>query len=137
MADVEVELAWAGGLRFTGGRPAGAAIAVDGNRSDDPTPVELLLVSLTACIAADIADIAGKMRVPIARLEARAEGDRAANPPRRYTRVALRFVVAGAAEADEPKLRRALDLSREKYCSVLHTLRSDLMVELSLALVPA
>jgi uncharacterized OsmC-like protein len=39
--------------------------------------------------------------------------------------------VKGPTEADQAKLDRAIELSRDKYCSVFHTLRSDLAVEIT------
>ncbi len=76
-------------------------------------------------MGADIVDILGKMRVPLEALELRLEGDRAAEPPRRFLSIRILGEARGVSEEDEPKLRRAVALSEEKYCSVLHTLRPD------------
>ena len=96
--------------------------------------MQLLLLSLAGCMAADMVDILGKMRLPLEGLEVRLEGDRAPEPPRRYLRVRLRCVVRGISSEEEAKVRRALSLSEEKYCSVLHTLRPDLDLETELVL---
>jgi putative redox protein len=136
MADVDVELRWAGDLRFEGGRPGGPQLLLDGDGAAGASPVQLLMLSLAGCMAADIVDIGQRMRVPIGGLVVRASGDRAAQPPRRYTRIRLTFEVSGSPAADAPKLERALELSREKYCSVLHTLQPDLPVEFSLQREP-
>jgi putative redox protein len=132
MSDVALALRWAGDLRFEGGRIEGPSIVIDGANAAGPSPVESLLLALAGCMAADLVEIALKMRVPIASVGVRAEGDRAVEPPRRYTRIALHFAVGGTTADDEPKLQRALDLSRERYCSVWHTLRPDLPIEISL-----
>lgn len=135
MADVAVVLRWTGeDLRFEGGGPGGEWIAIDGNAETGPTPMQLLLLSLAGCMAADMVDILGKMRLPLEGLEVRLEGDRAPEPPRRYLRVRLRCVVRGISSEEEAKVRRALSLSEEKYCSVLHTLRPDLDLETELVL---
>lgn len=129
MPDVAVNLRWLGpGLEFEGGRPDGPTIVVDGNGEAGPSPVQLLAISLASCMGADVVDILGRMRVPLEALTVRAEGDRAAEPPRRYLRIRITFVTRGIAAEDEPKLRRAVDLSLEKYCSVLHTLRPDVEI---------
>jgi putative redox protein len=39
-------------------------------------------------------------------------------------KVELRFRLAGEAPPD--RVRRAIDLSREKYCSVWHSMRQDI-----------
>ena len=55
-------------------------------------------------------------------------GDRACEAPRRYTRIRLVYEVQGLGVGEEEKVRRAIALSHEKYCSVLHTLRPDVEV---------
>jgi uncharacterized OsmC-like protein len=42
--------------------------------------------------------------------------------------------VSGPAAADEPKVWRAIDLSRDKYCSVWHSLRQDMDLDVALEL---
>ena len=126
MADVDVALHWTGrGLAFEGGGPDGPTVVVDGDRELGPSPMQLLLISLAGCSAADVVDVLGKMRVSLEALTVRVEGDRAPEPPRRYTRIRLVYVTRGIAAADEPKLRRAVELSHQTYCSVVHTLRPD------------
>lgn len=97
--------------------------------------MELLLLSLAGCMGIDIVDIAKKMRVSIEGLDLRLEGDRAVEPPRRYTRIRILCDARGVSEEDRPKLQRAVDLSSEKYCSVLHSLRPDIPIETELRLV--
>lgn len=130
MADVDVALDWLGeGLAFVGGAEGVPSIHVDGDGRVGPTPVQMALLSLAACMAADVVDILQKMRLSPTALAVRAEGARNAEPPRCYTRVELTFRVEGLAATDEPKVTRAIQLSRERYCSVLHTWRSDILVE--------
>lgn len=129
MADVDVAVRWLGdGLRFEGGAVGGPVTEVDGNGRQATSPVNLLAVSLAACTAADVVEILEKMRVPLAALEVKVDGDRRPEPPRRYTRIRLEYRVRGVADEAESKLRRAVALSHEKYCSVLHSLRGDIEV---------
>jgi putative redox protein len=60
----------------------------------------------------------------------RAEGYRRSEPPRRFTAIRLTYRARGVPEADREKLQRAVDLSRETYCSVLHTLQPDLDLDI-------
>lgn len=128
MTDVTVVSRWRGGLRFETTGRAGVPVVVDGGGREGPTPMESLLISLATCMGSDVVDILTKMRVPFEGLGVRVEGDRWPEPPRRYTAIRLTYEVEGVAPEDEAKLERAVDLSRDKYCSVIHTLRPDLEV---------
>ncbi|MDH5758750.1 MAG: OsmC family protein [Gemmatimonadota bacterium] len=121
-----VVLHWTGeGLSFTGGPPDGPTIRLESGGKGSPSPTHLLLLSLAGCMGVDLVMILEKSRVPVESLEVRVDGWRVQEPPRRFEAIRLVYRIAGPAEEDEAKLRRAVDLSREKYCSVLHTLRSD------------
>ncbi|MGH7469799.1 MAG: OsmC family protein [Longimicrobiales bacterium] len=129
MADVSVALEWEGtGLVFRGGPVDGFELRVDGNTKVAVSPVQLMLVSLVACSAADVVDILSKMRVPLKGLTVRAQGDRAPSAPRRYTAIRLVYEARGVAAEAEEKLHRAVQLSHEKYCSVMHSLRPDIEI---------
>lgn len=130
-ADSRVSLRWSGrGLEFAGSGASGREITVDSDGRAGPSPTEALLLSLAGCMAVDVKMILDKSRVPLDSLEVTVEGDRAREAPRRFTAVRVLFSMDGPSEGDGSKIRRALDLSRDKYCSVLHTLRRDLDLEL-------
>jgi putative redox protein len=92
--------------------------------------MDTLLLSLAGCMAVDIQVILERSRVPLTGLEVEVEGERAQAHPRRYTRIRLLCRVEGPGEEDQGKLDRALQLSRDKFCSVLHSLRADIDVEI-------
>jgi putative redox protein len=75
-------------------------------------------------MASDIVSILQKGRHPLTGFRASFSGERAADPPRRFTAITLHFHIAGAVPADA--VERAIALSREKYCSVWHSLRPDI-----------
>jgi putative redox protein len=126
MADLTVELEWAGGgMRFRGGSPGGPQIELDGDGEAGPSPVTALVMAIGGCMAADIVDIGTKMRLPLRTLRVILEADRRPEPPRYLTAIRMRFIVEGVAEAERTKVQRAVDLSKDTYCSVLHSLRSD------------
>lgn len=138
MADVDLEVRWEGrGLEFIARGRAGREVLIDGNAQASISPVETLLVALATCMASDIMDIGTKMRLPITSLDVKASGMRNPEPPRRYLSMKLTFLVGGVSDADAPKLDRAMALSEETYCSVIHTLRKDVPVELELVRVGA
>lgn len=129
-SDKRVSLRWSGkGLVFHGGAPGGPAVTLDGKGTDGPSPMDTLLLALAGCMAVDVRMILEKGRVDLADLEVQVQGVRAPEPPRRYTSIRILFRTAGVKAADEPKLERAIRLSEETYCSVFHTLRSDLEIE--------
>jgi putative redox protein len=135
MSDVTVAVQWSAGEQtLRGGSVGGPEIVVDSSGREGPSPPVLLAVALAGCMAIDVIDITEKMRVPVAGLRVVVEGDRRADPPRRFTALRHRFIVSGAAAADEPKILRAIELSREKYCSVLHSLREDIEMTFQLEL---
>jgi putative redox protein len=127
METKHLALAWTGGLRFEGGEPGGPVSQVDGDNATAPGPMLHLLLAAASCSAADVVDILGKMRQKLARLDVEAWGDRREAQPRRYVALRLRFRLRGES-LDEAKVRRAIDLSLEKYCSVLHSLAPDIPV---------
>ncbi len=135
MADVKASITWTGnGLTFDGGGVDGPRIRLDGSGSTGPSPMTTLLLAFGGCMAADIVDISMKGRTAMSGLAVSIEGDRAVEVPRRFTRVVMHITVQGADAADAPKFQRALELSREKYCSVLHTLKADTELEFKLEL---
>jgi putative redox protein len=135
MANVDVVVHWsaaAGEMR--GGRVDGPEIVIDSSGATGASPPVLLVTALAGCMAIDVIDIAEKMRVPLTALRVVVEGDRRADPPRHFTALRQRFIASGLSSGDEPKIQRAIDLSKEKYCSVLHSLRGDIEMSFELEL---
>jgi len=127
MSSSRVKLRWTGqGLVFRGGAEGGPEITTESGGGAGPSPTQLLLLSLAACMGVDVRMILEKSRVPVDTLEVEVEGDRVQDPPRRFHAIRLTYRVGGPGDEDQAKLERAVQLSTEKYCSVLHTLRSDL-----------
>jgi len=123
-----IALRWLGeGLVFEGTGNSGKPTLVDGDTKVATSPVEALLVAAASCTASDVVIILKKMRVELTTLEIRLTGTRRETEPRRVTAMVLHVRVQGAG-ADEDKVRRALDLSIEKYCSVITSLNPDIPV---------
>ena len=122
-----VSLKWSGeGLRFDGGPEGVPPSVVDGGSAAGPSPMDHLLLAFAGCMGADVIDILGKSRVPLESLEVGVTGTRAPTPPRRFLSMVMTFHLSGPSAADRPKVERAVSLSRETYCSGLHSLRPDL-----------
>jgi putative redox protein len=78
-------------------------------------------------MAIDLADIVIKGRHQLIAFETRLVGERAPDPPRRFTRFTLHFVLTGSVPVQA--IERAIQLSRDKYCSVWHSLRQDIQLD--------
>jgi putative redox protein len=130
---VAVEVTWQGGLRFEA-RAGDLAVVLDSERRAGFSPVQTLAIALAGCMAMDVVDILQKGRYPMDGVRARLTGERRAEPPRRFTHVALHFVIEGHVPAD--RVERAIALSRERYCSVWHSMREDIEFQTSFDIVP-
>jgi putative redox protein len=128
MADkppVIAELLWSQALQF-GATSGTNAIVVDGDNAAGPSPVQLLAMSLAGCMSIDIVDILRKGRHPLQGFRSKLTGQRAEHPPRRLIAVQLEFTIRGAVP--ESAVERAIALSRDRYCSVWHSLREDIQL---------
>ena len=117
------------------GRPSLTSLVVDSDRQAGVSPTQALAVSLAGCMAIDVVDILQKGRFAPEGVEARLESERRPEPPRYVTRVALHFVIRGDVPAD--RVERAVALSRERYCSVWHSLRPDIDFQTSFEILPS
>ena len=128
-----VNVSWQGGMRFAGGAPDGPTIPIDADNDIAPGPMQTLLIAAATCTGADVVSIIKKMQIELTSFEIAVEGERAPEHPRRYIRINFVFKLSGPG-LDEAKARRAIDLSIEKYCSVVHSLKSDIPITWQLEL---
>ena len=128
-----VSLRWHEGLVFRGGAPDGPETTIDGDNAVAPGPMLTLLLAAAACTGADVVLVLEKMRVTLKEFRLEASGQRREEEPRRYTAIHLEYHLAGEG-LNESKARRAIDLSIEKYCSVLHSLAPDIRITSGLTL---
>ena len=129
----QATLAWRGGMRFEGGLADGPSMLIDGDGQAAPSPVVALLLAAAACSGADVVSIMEKMRVGLSELTIATTGVRREQEPRRYISIHFDFRMRGAG-LDETKARRAIDLSIEKYCSVVHSLAPDIRITYDLSI---
>lgn len=134
-APYPIEVVWEGGMRYRGGPRGGPTHVVDGNREAAPSPVDAVVVAVASCSAIDVVEILTKRRTPPSALRVRAELARAPEPPRRLTDVRLVYTVA--ADSERRHVERAVELSFEKYCSVIHSLAADTRLEWELEMETA
>ncbi len=118
---MEARVKWIENAAFIAETGSGHAIVVDGpadigGRNLGPRPMELMLLSVGSCSAVDIVHILKKARQPVANVEVKVSGTRAETDPKVFTSIHLQFIVSGKG-LSENQVKRAVELSAEKYCS--------------------
>ena len=127
-----VELEWTERLAFAA-KLSKSSMVIDSG-GDAPSPVELLATALAGCMSVDLAYILTRGRHSYTALRSRLEAERAPDEPHRFTAVRLHFVLTGNVPPEA--VERAVQLSREKYCSVWHSMRQDIDLQVTFELTP-
>lgn len=118
---MKARIRWVDGAQFVGESGSGHALVTDGpadggGRDMGFRPMELLLLGTGACTAYDVVEILRKGRQPVEDCVVELEAERAPEPPKVFTRIHIHFVVTGRG-LGEAAVRRAVELSADKYCS--------------------
>ena len=115
---------YAGDEFFIGIPPSGHAQTIDtkGDRKAAPTPMEMLLVSVAGCTAADVISILLKKRQDVTDYRVEITGTRAEDHPRKFLTFHVHHIVHGRS-VSEKAVADAIELSDTKYCSVAATVR--------------
>jgi putative redox protein len=87
---------------------------------------DMLLMSAAACSTYDVVNILIKQRAPLESLEVRCTGEQENEPPKRFTHIHLHYQFRG--DLDQEKVKKAIHLSQDKYCTVLNTLRGSVEI---------
>ena len=112
-------------LYFIGQTQRGYEVEYDPRYEEGCSPTETLLLSLAGCLAIDMVSILRKMRCEIKSFRMETEGERKLSPPQFYKSMEIMIFLSGEGLTHQ-RIDRAIALSRDKYCSVLHSLRNDL-----------
>ncbi|MFO1073411.1 MAG: OsmC family protein [Geminicoccaceae bacterium] len=118
---MQARITWVEGRTFVGESGSGHALVLDGpvdhgGRNLGPSPMELMLIGAGGCTAFDVVDILQKGRHAIEDCRIELEAERAAEAPRVFTTITMRFIVTGRA-LPRAAVERAVKLSAERYCS--------------------
>jgi putative redox protein len=118
---VQARVKWVENAAFVGESGSGHAIVIDGppdigGRNLGVRPMELMLMSVGACSAVDVVHILKKARQDITDCYVELSGTRAETEPKVFTAIHLHFVISGR-NLGENHVRRAVELSADKYCS--------------------
>jgi len=104
------------GAHFRGSNEAGDSLEL-GNNVAAVGPMQSVLMAAAGCSSIDILMILGKQKVELDDFKVEVEGTRREETPRTFTDINLHFIFVGK-DLPEEKLKRSIDLSLEKYCSV-------------------
>jgi putative redox protein len=115
-----------GDMRFVGRVGSGHEIVLDDGASDSGArPAELMALAVAGCTAMDVISILRKKRQEVTRYEVRASGTQMDEHPHAFTRVDVTHIVEGPG-LDVEAVRRSIELSATRYCSVGSTLASGI-----------
>tara|TARA_B110000495_G_C22986458_1_gene580416 strand:- start:958 stop:1377 length:420 start_codon:yes stop_codon:yes gene_type:complete len=114
-------ISWLGNALMQGESGSGHSVIVDGPESiggqnQGMRPMELMLMSVGACSTVDVISILKKARQDVKDCIVEVDGERVDSVPALFKRIHLNFKVRGNS-LDENKVKRAVELSAEKYCS--------------------
>ena len=132
-APTAVELIWEHDLVF-GGRSGDVQITLDSASHAGPSPVQALAFALASCMAMDVVHVLKKGRCDFRGLRVDLIGERANTDPHRLTAITLSYTITGSVPA--AKIDRAIQLSRDKYCSVWHSMRQDIPLTVNYTVTP-
>lgn len=112
---------WTDGAMFVGESGSGHTVVMDGpedlgGRNRGARPMEMLLLGVGGCATYDVMSMLKKSRQKVVDCRIELNAERADAVPAVFTQINLHFVVTGVA-LKESQVKRAVELSAEKYCS--------------------
>lgn len=118
---MQATVEWTGAASFRADSGSGHSVQMDGppdhgGENRGPRPMEMLLMGMGGCASFDVMSILQKGRQQVSACRCEIEAERADAVPAVFTRIRMKFVVAGK-DLKEAMVRRAVSLSAEKYCS--------------------
>lgn len=136
-----VKLRWNGNMQFAGWDARGHGIVLDSvpesnGEGTGPRPIELLLYAIAGCTGMDVVGILRKQRQKLTGLELDIEGEQRDEHPKIYPLIRIEYVFTGFG-LSESGIKRAIELSEEKYCPVRQMLGPQVQVETSYRIVEA
>ncbi len=110
------------------------SIQIDGDRISGVSPKSLMLSSLAGCSGIDVVDILNKMRVDFSDFSMDVETEQTHDHPKVFKDITITYKVKTARENEE-KVRKAVELSLEKYCGVAEMLRKNSPIHFKIVII--
>jgi putative redox protein len=132
---------FAGGMKFTARSGSGHELTMDtglddGGENAGFSPMEIPLIALLGCTGMDVVSVLGKMRQDVTAYEMSSHGVRAESYPKVFVAIEVEHVFTGAA-LSATSVRRAVELSATRYCSVGGMLQKTATITNKITLVDA
>lgn len=124
------------GLKFKGMNEKGHEIILDTKRESGgfesaPSPMEVVLIALGGCTGMDVVSILSKMKANYTYFGMEIEGIRKKEHPRVFEKINLKYTFKGK-DLDLKKIKKAIELSLSKYCSVYNMLNKQVEINYSI-----
>lgn len=118
---MKARIKWVEEATFLGESGSGHAVVMDGppemgGRDLGVRPMEMMLLGMGGCTTFDVVHILKKSREDVTDCVAELSAERADSEPKVFTKIHVHFIVKGR-ELKENKVKKAVELSAEKYCS--------------------
>lgn len=118
---MDARITWNGEVSFIAESGSGHKVVMDGpaelgGRNLGARPMEMMLMGMGGCTSFDVMTILKKSRQQVTRCEAIIKAERADAVPAVFTKIHIHFVVEGY-DLKDTQVKRAVELSAEKYCS--------------------
>lgn len=130
---MEAKAVWEDGLVFIGSADSGFDIRLDTKKESGGTesgvrPIELVAIGTAGCTAMDVISILQKKKQQVTAFEVLVHARRAEEHPRKFLKMTIEYVVTGI-DIDTAAVERSVQLSEEKYCSTIATLRGNVEID--------
>ncbi|UCE79560.1 MAG: OsmC family protein [Nitrospiraceae bacterium] len=132
---------YTGGMQFVAVANSGHAVVMDGplsvgGNNSGVSPMELLLMGTGGCSGMDVISVLQKKKQHVTSLEIHVVGEKADEHPKKYTAITIEFVITGKNISEEA-VKRSVQLSMDKYCSVKATLEGTAQITYSYKIIEA
>ena len=127
-----IQATWVEGLQFTTfAEASGTTVPLDSEHADGSpcrgtSPMEMVLMGLAGCTGMDVITVLTKKRQRVTHFYINVKGYRNAEHPKSYNKIETEFIVRGY-DIDPKAVERAIWLSQTKYCSVINSLKAELV----------
>lgn len=130
---MEAKAVWKGDLTFVGSADSGFSLVMDtfkevGGNESGFRPVELIAIGVAGCTGMDVISILKKKHQEVTAFEVLVHATRAAEHPKKITHMLIEYVVTGK-NIDPAAVERSVQLSEEKYCPSIATIRNNVTIE--------
>ncbi len=128
-------------MQFIAVADSGHAVVMDGppsvgGNNSGASPMELLLMGTGGCSGMDVISVLQKKKQHVTSLEIHVIGEKADEHPKKYTAITIEFVITGKNISEEA-VKRSVQLSMDKYCSVKASLEGTAQISYSYKIIEA